>query len=388
MLEPGPEELRLPLDAAGNRCELSPLVAVGESVRRGAVIAEGSALCVHAPVTGTVIAADAAGITLHAEVKAAEQFEAPPSAPDAAGLVDFVRSMGLVGMGGSQFPAAIKLAAAHNIHSLVINAVECEPGIQIDEALLLQEAATVCAGRDMLVQALGIERTVLALKQSARARITASPPWDAATILAMPDVYPGGAEKLIVRHLDGRMPPTGVLPVHRGYLVFSVASLWALGRRLLYGEPSILRPLTVIAPGTVRNLLVPVGTAVAEVLAACGIAHDPQQQHIVSGGMMMGRPATPDSPVHKGTNAIFVQPISARLLRTESPCILCGACYDVCPLSLHPSGMAERVRQRRASPALTAQLEECFLCAACSAVCPADIPLVQIFHEGKAWLRT
>jgi electron transport complex protein RnfC len=49
--------------------------------------------------------------------------------------------------------------------------------------------------------------------------------------------------------------------------------------------------------------------------------------------------------------------------------------------------MADRIKQRKHSKALAAQLNECFLCGACSAVCPADIPLVEYFQQGKQWLR-
>jgi len=72
------------------------------------------------------------------------------------------------------------------------------------------------------------------------------------------------------------------------------------------------------------------------------------------------------------------------LTKPEDPCILCGACFDACPLGLHPSGMAERIKARQSSAALSAQLRECFLCGACSAVCPSNIPLAQYFRAAKA----
>ena len=101
----------------------------------------------------------------------------------------------------------------------------------------------------------------------------------------------------------------------------------------------------------------------------------------------MGRSAGLDFRIGKGTNALMVLPIEQRLVRAESPCILCGSCFDACPLGLHPVGMVNRIRERRRSRALEHQLNECFLCGACSAVCPADIPLVQVLREGKSWMR-
>lgn len=377
-----------PLDPVVNRCEVVAAVRAGDAVSVGDVLALGAAVVIHASLPGVVARLDDRNLVLRRAENLSPASAAPHAAPTRQELPAFAREMGLVGMGGSLFPASIKLTAAQSVHTLVINAVECEPGIEVDEALLLHDANTVRAGLTCLVEALGMERTVLAVKRASVPRTRAFAAACKADVVDMPDRYPGGAEKLIVARLEGRMPAAGVLPVHRGYLVFSVASVWALGRRLLHGEPSILRPLTLVLPGhRPRNLLVPVGTPIGHILESYGAPVDPDAHLIIAGGLMMGRRAGPETPVLKGTNAIFVQPIAKRLTQAEGPCILCGSCFDVCPLKLHPSGMADRITEKRYSPALAAQLGECFLCGACSAVCPSEIPLVQYFLKGKQWLR-
>ncbi len=388
---PPPAEVHLPLTTAVNRGSVQAVVRTGDHVTAGDMVAQGESIVIHASISGIVERVDSHEIVLRRDNRltgTSSAAPAPPAPPDRAALPGFARSMGLAGMGGSMFPASIKLKAAERIHTLVINAVECEPGIQIDEALLLHETETVRAGLDCLTGALGIDRVVLAVKKANARRVAAFTAACRADILQMPNAYPGGAEKLIVARLERRMPPTGMLPVQLGFLVFSVASLWALGRRLLLGEPSILRPLTLIAPPHItRNLLVPIGTTIRHLLETSGVQMESGTHWIIAGGLMMGRRTDVDAPVLKGTNAIFVMPVSRRLEKKEEPCILCGSCFDACPLNLHPSGMADRLKEKRYSTALAAQLEECFLCGACSAVCPSEIPLVQYFREGKAWIR-
>ena len=383
-----PGRLCFPLDSATNRSEVAAVVRAGDEVAAGAVLAQGPALVIHASLPGIVEQVDDRRLVLRHEGKSGMVSASTPKPPLPENLPDFARDMGWVGMGGSLFPASIKLKAAQRIHTLVVNAVECEPGIEIDEALLLHDAAAVRAGLSCLVDALGGPKVVLAVKRSSVSRTAAFAAECNATVLAMPNRYPGGAEKLIIARLAGRLPPAGVLPMQWGYLAFSAASLWALGRRLLHGEPSILRPLTLVLPGApARNLLVPVGTPIGHVVESYAPPVNPDTHFIVAGGLMMGRRAAPDDPVLKGTNAIFVRPVEERLTRAEAPCILCGSCFDVCPLKLHPSGMADRIKDKLYSPALAAQLGECFLCGACSAVCPSEIPLVQYFQRGKQWLR-
>lgn len=386
MMEQPPAMARFPLDPALNRCELAPAVTKGEWVAVGTVLATGTVSDLHASIPGFVEQVDEREIVLRRESTSTPFDFAIPASP--TDMAAFARDMGLVGMGGSMFPASRKLQAAEHIHTLVVNAVECEPGIQIDEALLLHEPDTVRAGWACLVEKLGTKRTVLAAKRGSVSHVRPFSVSCKADLLLMPNGYPGGAEKLIVARLEGHMPPAGRLPMQLGYLVFSVASLWALGRRVLKGEPSIYRPLSLVAPPHMtRNILVPVGTPIHHLLDTCGVSYDSGSRLIVAGGLMMGRRTTPADPILKGTNAVFVRPIAKRLRKAEEPCILCGSCFDVCPLKLHPSGMADRIKARRYSSSLETQLEECFLCGACSAVCPAEIPLAHYFHEGKKWIR-
>ncbi len=378
-----------PLDPAIHRCRLSPVVAQGDPVSLGQTLARCDSLSLHASVSGRVTIRNDSEIVVAAEPDkpSASAFPAvvPPAEPD--DWPAFLADMGLVGMGGSMFPASIKFRAAASIHTLVVNAVECEPGVGIDEALLAHAPEPVAAGLEALAQAYAIRRTVLAVKRGSRARLPATPNGPQAERLAMPARYPAGAEKLILWKIAGRRPPTGTLPVQWGVLVTSVASLWALGRRLLEGRPSLDRPLSVIAPGVRRNFVVPVGVPVRAVLDAAGALPASPDTIVVAGGLMMGRQIALESPVLKGTLALFVLAPGQRWRRSEAPCILCGACFDACPLGLHPIGMATRIRERQPSPALEAQLDECFLCGACSAVCPADIRLVQSFREGKLWIK-
>lgn len=383
-LERLPDIVTFQLAESVNRCKLVPLVRQGNRVCFGDPLAEGPALVMHASASGVIELADESSISIRCEPQV-DHNTVPGKAPGQEDLADFAREAGLVGMGGSMFPSSIKFKAARQIETLVINAVECEPGIQIDEALLLHEADDVLAGIDCLAGALGIRRTVMAVKGVSAGHFASFAARCQADVLRMNNRYPAGAEKLIVARLTRRMPPAGVLPASLGILVVSVASLWAIGRRLRLGEPVVWRPLTLTAPGhPVRNLIVPVGTPIRHLLDFCGIPFDPQTQLLVTGGLMMGAQAQPESPVTKGTNAVFVQPLAARLTKPEEPCILCGACFDACPLGLHPSGMAERIKAGQSSAALSAQLRECFLCGACSAVCPSNIPLAHYFREAKA----
>ncbi|NCC50967.1 MAG: 4Fe-4S dicluster domain-containing protein [Spartobacteria bacterium] len=385
-----PHEVVLTLDPAVHRCVMTALPGPGDAVTAGQVIAEGKVMRLHAPIEGMVTDAGPPSI----RIQRTGANECPEShalpVPEKSAWPDFMKSAGLAGMGGGMFPYPSKMDAAIplNIHTLVVNAVECEPGIEIDEAILMHHHDFFIRGVDAITQSLNIQRKVAGLRKSNRARLRERLEVDGFDIVVMTDTYPEGAGKLIVRKLTGRMPPTGVRNSELGYLVMNVSSLWALGRRLALGRPSMDRPLTLLAPDSPpRNIIVPVGTPAAHILKVYDIPYDRNTQVLIASGFMMGVEVDPSYAVLKGTNALFVQPLRKRLLEEEAPCILCGSCFDACPLKLHPIGMADRIKARQFSAALEIQLKTCFLCGACAAVCPANIPLAHYFREGKQWLK-
>jgi ferredoxin len=70
---------------------------------------------------------------------------------------------------------------------------------------------------------------------------------------------------------------------------------------------------------------------------------------------MMGRAVGLDYRNRQGDQCAHAASVRTALAACESPCILCGSCFDACPLGLHPVGMVNRIRERRSSRALEHQ---------------------------------
>ncbi len=304
---------------------------------------------------------------------------------DPATFPDFLDEIGLVGMGGSGFPASAKIRACAGAHTLVVNAVECEPGIRIDQSVLLHEAPWVIAGANACAKAVGAKTILIATKGDDRRLGELRDRYPGYGIVPFPARYPAGAEKLIMEKLAGTRPPPGVRAYQLGYLVQNVVSLRAVGRALVDGIPVVERPLSLAMPSArfYKNIIAPVGLSIREVLDAYRLPYDPCIHILAAAGLMMGHEAQPEDPVEKTTTSLVVLPRDA-VWRQERPCIRCGACNTACPLGLHPYSLVERSQKgKTASAAFQAQLDECFLCGVCSAVCPSDIPLVQRLVEAK-----
>ena len=72
----------------------------------------------------------------------------------------------------------------------------------------------------------------------------------------------------------------------------------------------------------------------------------------------------------------------------ETPCVRCGRCVDVCPLSLVPTRIALASRHQDWDLARRYSIASCMECGCCAWVCPAQIPLVQLIRTGKAEMAT
>lgn len=294
----------------------------------------------------------------------------------------FLAGIGLLGMGGSRFPASIKLKASEGASTLVINGCECEPGVSIDSTVLIHDSNLVAAGARAGARAIGAHSIMLAVHKDSPGIRRLKKIYRNFSVIGVGSEYPIGAERLTLKSLSGRLPPAGVLPFQLGYLVQNASSLRAVGRAVIDGYPAAERPLSLIVEpnGEYHNLIVPIGLSIEHLLEGMNIKID-DRYVIISGGLMMGRAVDRHAIIDQGTTSLFIRE------RCPSPtprsCIRCGACYDACPLGLHPIGIVDRLRAARDGKALRIQLKECFLCGNCSAVCPAEIPLAEELREGK-----
>ena len=144
----------------------------------------------------------------------------------------------------------------------------------------------------------------------------------------------------------------------------------ALAKAVQNGQKSLSTVVTVAGDGIVasRNLRVPYGTDVADILQQCNAATDVA---IVLGDAMTGV-ACPDihTPLLPGTTTVLA--MKPHDVRGAKPCIGCGRCAAVCHAKLLPYEIVRRAenmhyeRLRR----LTADL--CDGCGACSYVCPSE----------------
>lgn len=407
---PFPDEVVLPLRQHAGR-PARPIVREGDRVERGDTLAEADghvSAPVHASAAGTV---SGIGLWPHPDgthdtaIRIAVERYSPqalrpriiPEWPglDADGIVAAVRDAGVVGLGGAAFPTHVKLKPPPDatIDTLVVNGCECEPYLTTDHRTMVEYPERVQLGVRLMLRCLGATRAIIGIernKPDAIEAIRTTLPRDLdVSVLDLTVKYPQGAEKMLIKAVLGREVPSGRLPMHVGVVVQNVASLAAIAEVFETGLPLIERIVTVTglgvkAPG---NLIVPVGTRLRDLLAACG-GLLPEAREIVFGGPMMGAAqADLDVPITKGTTGVVVLSDEEVRRRQTWPCIKCGHCLDACPVFLNPQLLGTLAQAGRYEEMQEHHLADCMLCGCCSYVCPSNIPLSQLFAASKRQAR-
>ena len=406
---PFPDEIVLPLSQHIGR-PAEALVKPGDRVERGDVIAAASGYVssyVHATAAGTVKSiehwphpAGAMQPTIRIEVDPhSTQLQRPRLVPHwdevpAEQLSEEISKAGIVGLGGAAFPMHVKLRPPDDqpVDVLMVNGSECEPYLTSDHRTMLERPEYVHQGIRIVLRALGISRAVIGIEANKPDAIevmrdTAPDDLDV-RVQPLKVKYPQGAEKMLIKAVTGREVPSGKLPASVGALVQNVATTASVALVFETGQPLIERIITVSGRGVRKpgNWVIPFGTKLKDVIAACGgLTEDASE--IVFGGPMMGlSQASLDVPVLKATGGILVLSKDECKRQDILPCIRCGKCIDACPVFLNPQLMGALARVDRFEEMVENNLGDCMLCGCCSFVCPSNIPLSQLFAMSKIQL--
>ncbi len=387
----------------------TPLVAVGDYVKRGQKIGDGEGLCVpvHATISGRVAAIEprphTSGRMVNAIVidndyqnAAVELTEdnRPLDQIPTDDILHAIREAGIVGMGGAAFPGNVKaLSAMGHVNTLIANACECEPYITADDSLLRTHPRQVLKGMEILRHVLKPERVVLAVEDNKKEAIEGLkkllPEYPGIELAVLPTMYPQGAEKQLIQAVTGREVKPGQLPVSVGCAVFNVSTYAAIFRAVREGKPLIQRIVTVSGEAIAQpqNFIVPFGTSFHDVIELAGGLND-KTERVISGGPMMGV-AQSDlaAPVIKATNSILCL-LKDQNGAAENPvCLRCGKCISVCPMRLQPLYLYRFTNAARAEELMRLNILDCMECGSCAFTCPGKLPLVETFRKGKQLAR-
>ena len=180
-----------------------------------------------------------------------------------------------------------------------------------------------------------------------------------------------------------------MLPADLGILLSNITTIAFIGQYLETGRPLTTKRITVDgnAVAEPKNIIVPIGARICDVVAACG-GYKAEPKKILMGGPMMGRAVYSDAfPIVKNNNAILIFDGPQALIPEESSCIKCGMCIKACPFGLMPVSMVEAYEDKDVERLQRLEVMQCMECGSCSYVCPARRPLSFTHKMAKGFLK-
>lgn len=316
----------------------APCVAVGDKVKKGTLIATPTGLGanIFSSVYGEVSEILEDRIVIKADAEQPDEF-VPIDVPEDASKLDMIKAAGIVGMGGAGFPTGIKLNIDLSAteqgefredinpelpkdfkleHSyILINDSECEPGLAHNIKQTIEQTDKVIRGVKYCMEITKADKAIFAIKKKNREAVLklldALKDEENISVHLLPDIYPMGEERAVVRECLGVNLDTTQLPSAARSVVINLETVAKIVEAIEEKKPCISKNVTVrgnIKGGNEAHVFmdVPVGISVGELIEmAGGLDKDDSVGEIIMGGAFTGRAAELDEPTTKTTGAIL-----------------------------------------------------------------------------------
>jgi len=307
-------------------------------------------------------------------------------------IIEKMKEMGIVGLGGATFPAHIKymFPEGKSADTLIINGVECEPYLTSDHRLMLEHPDEIMVGIEIMMKAGKVDRAFIGIESNKpdAIELLSEKAKDHAGIEVVPLKvrYPQGAEKQLIKAILNREIPSGKLPLDVGCIVNNIGTAFAIYEAVQKNKPMIERVVSLTGKELKKrgNLKVRIGTPAKMMLEKLGTELPENTGKIISGGPMMGKAvASLDIPITKGTSGILIMDRSESERAKVMNCIRCSKCVSVCPMGLEPFLLEKLAAKEDFEKCENEDIVDCIECGSCSYTCPSNRPLLDYIRYGK-----
>jgi proline reductase-associated electron transfer protein PrdC len=253
----------------------TPCVSVSDSVKKGELLAipNGLGAPIHSPFSGTICDLSETAIIIDAATVQPEEFLSL-SGNDPSSLLE---QSGIVGMGGAGFPTYIKCSTDLKGGYILVNAAECEPLLHHNMEELEHQTHLIVEGLSIVMKLCNASKGIIAIKAKNNKAIEALKPYCKETISyhLLPDLYPMGEERAVVREVLGELLAPTDLPSKANAVVINVETLLRVAEAVQSKRPCITKDVTVagkLVGGTHSRVFqnIPIGTTVGQLIEEAG----------------------------------------------------------------------------------------------------------------------
>lgn len=290
-----------------------PIVNEGDEVKRGQKIAvpNGLGANIHSSVNGIIKSITDSEIIIEADENQPKDYLPIKDTDDA---LEAIEEAGIIGAGGAGFPTHVKLKNKIPGGYAIVNAAECEPILEHNIYYLENHAEKIISGLKIIMDITEAEHGIIAIKAKHDKAIAKIKELikneNNIEIKYLPDLYPAGDERVIVREILGIELKPGQLPGEAKAVIQNVETTKNIALAVQDRKPVIDKDVTV--GGRVRDaregkvyLEVPIGYPIKKLIEKSGGYVEPHGE-IVLGGPFTGKHGDENAPVVKTLGGILV----------------------------------------------------------------------------------
>ena len=276
----------------------APTVVEGDKIVRGQLLASvgeselGANL--FSSVSGSVTGIDENEIRVQAdEMQSGEYRKLSGSDP-----LELIREAGIVGLGGAGFPTYYKLKEPFKTDGIVIiDAAECEPILGHNIAAIEKNPQKLIRGLQIVMDIVHSSKGVIAIKEvhtQAVEKLCETLDDDRIRIALLPDMYPMGEERAVIREVTGTLLGVDTLPLNADAIVVNAETVCRIEEAVDLKKPLIDKDMTVAGKlkGNADLIRifenVPIGISVQDVFDMAGGLADGYGE-IIMGGPFTGK---------------------------------------------------------------------------------------------------
>lgn len=299
-------------------------------------------------------------------------------------LVTLCHESGLTGRSGNGFPVAEKLAAFTKENgTLIINAVECDPGLVTDSWIYRNKRNEIEAGAELVKQALGISQVILATKEPLHTM-------SGMKQVKIIDRFPMGYENYLIKAVLGVELKEQELPQERGILVMNLQTIVAIAEVTRNREAGQYKYITAanLTTGKAKVVRVHIGDSIEEIAARCYTKEELKQNTLYAGGgAFTCHKVVSDETILDTTGYLAIGQMPE--YECAGKCKGCGACTKNCPAGVTVHKLVQYVEKNGTDDlaALRSYLpEKCIGCGTCTYGCMAGKDVREVVMCAKTAL--
>lgn len=290
-----------------------PVIKENEMVKKGQLIAipDGLGANIHSSVYGKVASIEKDRIIIQPDDNQPDEYI---KIKDSDNYLELIKEAGIVGAGGAGFPTHVKLKVDLNGGCVIANAAECEPTLNHNMEMIKKSSEYVIKGLKYVMKITNAQKGYIAIKpkhkDAVKVLLNACKNEEDIEVKFLPNMYPAGDERVIVREILDVLLKPGQLPVEANTVISNVETLKNIVLAIEKRRPVITKDITV--GGRLTEAIkgkvfldVPIGIPVKYFIEKCGGYVEPHGE-IVIGGPFTGKHGEEDSPITKISGGVLV----------------------------------------------------------------------------------